>query len=192
LIGYVTLLQHWNATHNLSATSDGLTLLTQHVVDCLAIVEPMAVRVGRAGVRALDAGTGAGLPAAVLAIALPGWTVTAVDSVAKKVAFLRQVAGELDLPNLRPVHGRLEDQSAEPRYHVITSRAFASLKQFVQTTHHLLLPDGLWAAMKGHRPDEEIDALPANCQLFHVEPLVVPGVAGARCLVWMKPARVGS
>ncbi len=187
LLAYVSLLQRWNAVHNLSAASDGATLLNQHVVDCLAIVEPMAARVGRDDVRALDAGTGAGLPAAVLAIALPGWTVTAVDSVAKKVAFLRQVTGELALPNLRPIHARLEEFSLEPRCNVITSRAFSSLSQFVRQTHHLLDPDGFWAAMKGRRPDDEIQDLPAICQLFHVEPLAVAGIADARCLVWMKP-----
>jgi 16S rRNA (guanine527-N7)-methyltransferase len=193
LLAYVTLLQRWNAVHNLSASNDQRTLLSQHVVDCLAIVEPMAARVGRRGVRALDAGTGAGLPAAVLAIALPDWTVTAIDSVAKKVAFLRQVAGELRLTNLRPVHSRLAAYKIEPRCHVITSRAFASLRELVLQTQHLLLrPDGFWAAMKGHVPEEEIKQLPQDCQLFHVEPLAVPGVTGPRCLVWVKPTPAGT
>jgi 16S rRNA (guanine527-N7)-methyltransferase len=191
LLAYVSLVQRWNAIHNLSASSDAETLLS-HVVDCLAIVTPIVARVHRGGVHALDAGTGAGLPAAVLAITLPNWAVTAVDSVAKKVAFLRQVAGELGLPNLRPVHARLAEYALEPRCDVITSRAMGSLRQFVEQTRHLIQPDGFWVAMKGHYPDGEVHDLPADCQLFHVEPLTVPGVAGARCLVWMKPSPTGS
>jgi 16S rRNA (guanine527-N7)-methyltransferase len=191
LLAYVTLVQRWNAVHNLSASGDVETLLSQHVVDCLALVAPIAARIGRDGVQALDAGTGAGLPAVVLAIALPNWAVAAVDSVAKKVAFLRQVAGELGLPNLRPVHARLQECTLEARCNVITSRALGSLRQLVEQTRHLIRPDGFWVAMKGHYPEREVRDLPANCQLFHVEPLAVPGVAGARCLVWMKPSPVG-
>jgi 16S rRNA (guanine527-N7)-methyltransferase len=191
LLAYVSLLQRWNAIHNLSAASDAAALLNQHVVDCLAIVGLLVARMGSDGVRALDAGTGAGLPAVVLAVALPGWTVTAVDSVGKKVAFLRQVAGELALQNLRPVHARLEQHSLEPRCDVVTSRAFSSLRELVRQTHHLLRSDGFWAAMKGRYPQEEIRELPANCQLFHVERLALTGLADARCLVWMKPSPPG-
>lgn len=192
LLAYVSLVQRWNTIHNLSAASDAEALLTQHVVDCLAIVAPLVARVGQNDVHALDAGTGAGLPAAVLAIALPTWSVTAVDSVAKKVAFLRQVTGELRLANLRPVHARLEEYSLEPRCNVITSRAVGSLSQLARQTRHLLRPDGFWVAMKGQYPEGEIRELPGNCQLFHVEPLAVPGIAGARCLIWMKPSPAGS
>ncbi len=186
LLTYVYLLQRWNAVHNLSASNDADALLNQ-VVDCLAAVGPLATRVARDRVRALDAGTGAGLPAVVLAIALPNWTVSAVDAVAKKIAFVRQVSGELGLSNLQPNHSRLEDLSLEPRCSVITSRAFGSLAQLVRQTHHLLEPDGLWVAMKGNVPGDEMQDLPGNCQLFHVEPLQVPGGTGARCLVWMRP-----
>jgi 16S rRNA (guanine527-N7)-methyltransferase len=185
---YVKEMQRWNAVHSLNAANDAATLML-HVVDCLAIVLPFAQRLGRDGVRVLDAGTGPGLPAAVLSIALPGWTVTAVDAVGKKIAFVRHVAGELGLGNLRAVHSRLEHLKREDaESDLITSRAFSSLQQFVERTRHLLSPDGWWAAMKGKLPDVEISELPANCQLFHVEQLTVPGLNADRCLVWLKPA----
>ena len=187
LVAYVELLQRWNAVHNLSSTNDEATL-TQHVVDCLAIVRPLTERLGSTGVQALDAGTGGGLPAVVLSVMLPGWKVTAVDAVGKKIAFVRQVAGELALGNLRPIHARLEQVRRDgPGSNVVVSRAFSSLRQFVEQTQHLLAPDGRWVAMKGKLPDSEIQALPPNCQLFHVERLIVPGLDAARCLVWLQP-----
>jgi len=187
LVAYVELLQRWNAVHNLSSTNDS-TALTQHVVDCLAIVRPLTERLGSAGVHALDAGTGGGLPAVVLAVMLSGWTVTAVDAVGKKIAFVRQVAGELALRNLRPIHARLEQMKPDgAESNVVVSRAFSSLRQFVEQTQHLLAPDGHWVAMKGKLPHSEIRDLPPNCQLFHVEPLTVPGLDADRCLVWLQP-----
>ena len=187
LVAYVDLLRRWNAVHNLSSANDE-TALTQHVVDCLAIVLPLTERLGSAGVQALDAGTGGGLPAVVLSVMLSGWTVTAVDAVGKKIAFVRQVAGELALGNLRPIHARLEQVQREGTgSNVVVSRAFSSLRQFVEQTQHLLAPDGRWVAMKGKLPDSEIQDLPPNCQLFHVERLMLPGLDAARCLAWLQP-----
>ena len=189
LMAYVELLQRWNAVHNLISTNDAMTL-TQHVVDCLAIVRPLTERLGSMGVRALDAGTGGGLPAVVLSIMLPGWTVTAVDAVGKKIAFVRQLGGELALRNLHPVHARLEQMKLDgPKSDLVVSRAFSSLRQFVEQTRHLLASDGCWAAMKGKLPDAEIRDLPADCQLFHVERLSVPGLAADRCMAWVQPRR---
>ena len=71
-------------------------------------------------------------------------------------------------------------------FDVITSRAFASLADFVSLTRGWLAPGGVWMAMKGRRPDDEIGALPADVEVFHVEPLTVPGLAAERCLVWMR------
>jgi 16S rRNA (guanine527-N7)-methyltransferase len=120
----------------------------------------------------------------------PRWQVCCVDSVAKKVGFVRQVAAELGLPGLRAEHVRVEDLpatgAARPGCDLVTSRAFASLADFTTLTAHLLAPRGLWVAMKGQVPHEEIAALPANVEMFHVEQLHVPGLAAARCLVWMR------
>jgi len=188
ILAFLSLLQRWNSVHNLSATRDEAGLLQQHVVDCLAIVEPMARYADGRRLKVLDAGSGAGLPAVILAIMQPDWLVTAVDSVGKKVAFVRQVCGELDLRNLHPQHTRLEAlRPSEGQFDVVTSRAFSSLRQFVETTRKVIAPTGVWMAMKGLKPAAEIRDLPADCQLFHVEPLTVPGLHAERCLVWIRP-----
>jgi 16S rRNA (guanine527-N7)-methyltransferase len=108
--------------------------------------------------------------------------------VAKKAAFVEQVAASLKLPNLRGLHARVE--SLTDPYGVICSRAFASLPDFVTWSRSALAEDGVWMAMKGKHPQEEIDALPADVRVFHVEPLTVPGLAVERCMVWIKPETV--
>ncbi|WP_374564911.1 16S rRNA (guanine(527)-N(7))-methyltransferase RsmG [Ideonella sp.] len=134
----------------------------------------------------LDVGSGAGLPGVVLAICEPGWQVTCVDAVAKKVSFIRQVAAELGLPNLQASHQRVEAMAGE-RFGLITSRAFATLADFVNLTRERLASGGRWAAMKAHLAADEREGVPADVELFHVEPLTVPGLDAARCLVWLRP-----
>lgn len=180
---YLDLLQSWNATYNLTAIRDRAGMLTQHLADCLAVVGPLRRQAVRG--RALDVGSGGGLPGVVLAVLLPEIDVSCIDAVAKKAAFVRQVAGALRLPNLHAIHGRVEALRA-PAFDLVTSRAFASLAGFCGLTRRLLAPDGVWLAMKGKRPSDEIDALPAGVAVFHVEPLLVPGLAADRCLVWMR------
>jgi len=184
LQGYLDLLQRWNATYNLTAVRDRDAMLTQHLADCLAVVKPLQ-RVVPAG-RVLDVGSGGGLPGVVLAIMQPHLQVTCVDTVGKKAAFIRQVSGQLGLGNLQAVHGRVEQMSGPP-FDIITSRAFASLLDFATLTRPLLSTDGVWLAMKGKTPTAEMAALPAGVQVFHVEPLSVPGLKAERCLVWMRP-----
>jgi 16S rRNA (guanine527-N7)-methyltransferase len=181
----VALLQRWNATYNLTAVREPAAMLTQHLADCLAVIQPL--RRHAEGGRLLDVGSGGGLPGVVIATLLPGWQVTCVDAVGKKMAFVRQVAGSLPLPNLRAEHTRIE-QLKQPPFNLITSRAFASLADFTRLTRSHLAPGGVWMAMKGRAPDEEIAELPGDVKLFHVEQLAVPGLAAQRCLVWMRPA----
>jgi 16S rRNA (guanine527-N7)-methyltransferase len=188
LLAYLALLQRWSAVHNLTSVRDPAELVQHHIADCLAIVGPLRRHASSRSLTVLDAGTGAGLPAVVVAVMNACWNVTAVDAVGKKAAFLRQVAGELGLANLHPKHARLETLSAsDQRFDVVTSRAFSSLRRFVEVTRSVLKPTGVWLAMKGKLPDAEMRELPADCQLFHVEPLTVPGLDADRCLVWMKP-----
>jgi len=183
LVQYLGLLQRWNATYNLTAVRDPEAMLSQHLADCLAVVPPLQRRAGQG--RLLDVGSGGGLPGVVIAMMLPSWDVTCVDAVAKKAAFVRQAAGALALPNLHAVHARVEDLKAPP-FDVVTSRAFASLADFVSLTRRHLAPGGAWMAMKGRVPDDEIAALPADIEVFHVEPLQVPGLDAQRCLIWMQ------
>lgn len=184
LVHYLELLQRWNATYNLTAVRDPEAMRTQHLADCLAVVAPLQRH--RAGGRLLDVGSGGGLPGVVIAAMLPAWDVTCVDAVGKKMAFVRQVAGALPLPNLHAEHSRIEALKAPP-FDVVTSRAFASLAGFTALTRGLLAPGGVWMAMKGRVPDDEIVALPADVEVFHVEHLIVPGLDAQRCLVWMRP-----
>lgn len=187
LLGYLQLLRKWNAAYNLTALREAAQMRVQHVADCLTVVAPLRRQLGQArpGLRLLDVGSGGGLPGVVLAIADPTWDVSCVDTVGKKAAFIRQVAGDLKLPNLHALQARVETL-AEPPFDIVTSRAFASLADFVRLTRPLLGPQGVWMAMKGRWPDEEIAALPSDIDVFHVEPLVVPGLAAERCLVWMR------
>jgi 16S rRNA (guanine527-N7)-methyltransferase len=195
LLAYQRLIAQWNRVYNLTAIRDPEAMLTQHLLDCLAIVPALrrglaggvgASPAGSAGAsrRVLDVGSGAGLPGVVLAICEPGWQVTCVDAVAKKASFIRQVAAELGLPNLQATHQRVEAMPG--RYDLITSRAFATLADFIALSRDRLSPGGCWAAMKAHLSDEERDAVPPDVEVFHVEPLVVPGLDAARCLVWMR------
>jgi 16S rRNA (guanine527-N7)-methyltransferase len=187
LMQFMALLQRWNGTYNLTAVRDPAQMLTQHLADCLAVVP--ALRRHCAAVdshRLLDVGSGGGLPGVVLAVLNEDLSVTCVDTVGKKAAFVRQVALELGLRNLHAAHARVE-QLAAPPFDLITSRAFASLADFTSLTRRHLAPSAVWLAMKGKRPDDELAALPPDIDVFHVEPLAVPGLNAERCLVWMRP-----
>jgi 16S rRNA (guanine527-N7)-methyltransferase len=187
LVAYVDLLARWNATYNLTAVRDRGAVWAQHMADCLAVLPALDHHLAEAGAaRVLDVGSGGGLPGAVLALMRPALNVTCIDAVGKKAAFVRQVAGALQLPNLHAAHGRVEALRA-PAFDLITSRAFAALADFVHLTRPLLAPGGAWMAMKGKRPDDELAALPDDVLVFHVEPIAVPGLDAERCLVWMKP-----
>jgi 16S rRNA (guanine527-N7)-methyltransferase len=189
LLAYLALIARWNRVYNLTAVRDPADMLTQHLLDSLSVLPPLArQRPAVAGrtLRVLDVGSGAGLPGVVLAILRPDLQVTCVDAVAKKASFVRQVAGELALPNLRAEHARVEALKAAP-FDLIASRAFASLGDFVNLTRSHLAPTGVWMAMKGRAPDDEVAALPVDVGVFLVEPLHVPGLQAQRCLIWMRP-----
>lgn len=186
LVAYLALLQRWNATYNLTAVRDPRQMRVQHLADAMAAVGPLRREAGAAA-SVLDVGSGGGLPGVVLAVLDPLRPVTCVDTVGKKAAFVRQVAGELGLANLRSVHGRVEALSE--RFDVVASRAFASLPDFVASSRGSLAPGGRWMAMKGKVPDGEIAALPPDVIVFHVERLKVPDLDAERCIVWMKLAQ---
>lgn len=186
---YLALLRRWNTTYNLTAVRDPRAMLTQHMADCLAAVAALGRRTAeRPPRRVVDVGSGGGLPGVLLAIFRPEVAVTCIDSVGKKAAFLRQVAGALALPNLHAEHGRVEDWRGEP-FDLVTARAFASLADLARLTRRLLAPGGCWMAMKGAAAQAEIATLPPDIEVFHVEPLTVPGLDAQRCLVWMRPRR---
>ncbi|MCZ8235583.1 MAG: 16S rRNA (guanine(527)-N(7))-methyltransferase RsmG [Inhella sp.] len=193
LLDYLALLAKWTKVYNLTAVREPDSMLKLHLLDSLAALPPLLRHLqGQQSqpTRVLDVGSGGGLPGAAFAIAAPEQLkITCVDTVEKKARFIGQVAAELGLKNLRGEHARVEALQAEP-FPVITSRAFASLADFVSLTRQLLAPGGVWMALKGQHPADEIAALQSahpDVEVFHVEPLEVPGVDAQRCLVWMRP-----
>ncbi|HOE40939.1 MAG TPA: 16S rRNA (guanine(527)-N(7))-methyltransferase RsmG [Rhodoferax sp.] len=201
LLAYLALIEKWTRVYNLTAVRNPTEMLTHHLLDSLAAIKPLQQRLAATlatqgqhvgfpeatAIRLLDVGTGAGLPGVVIAICCPEVNVHCVDTVGKKVAFIQQVVLALKLPNLRGIHARVE--SLTDRYQVVSSRAFASLADFTAWSVAALAENGIWMAMKGKHPDDEIAALPAQVQVFHVEQLKVPGLTAQRCIVWMRSAR---
>ena len=187
LLAYLDLLSKWNKAYNLTAVRDPAEMLTHHLLDSLAVIAPLVRHTRGGAARVLDVGSGGGLPGVVIAICCPEMSVACVDAVAKKAVFVQQAAGVLGLSNLRGVHARVESIT-EP-YDVITSRAFATLADFTQWSAGSLGEDGVWMAMKGKHPTDEIAALPPSVAVFHVEQLTVPGLDAERCLIWMRPAK---
>lgn len=197
LMAYAALILKWNRVYNLTAVREPSAVITHHLLDSLAVVAPLrrelAARRDRGAApsapstRLLDVGSGAGLPGVVLAILNDDVVVTCLDAVAKKMAFVQQVASELRLANLRAVHGRIEQLTQT--HDVVASRAFASLKDFFEGSRRALATDGFWLAMKGKRPADELAALPPGIDVFHVEHVEVPGLDAERCIVWARHAR---
>ncbi len=186
LLAYLDLLERWNRTYNLTSIRDLPGMLGHHVVDCLSVIGPLQRRLGESQSRdVLDVGSGGGLPGLIIAVMDSRTTVTCVDAVGKKTAFVQQAAASLQLDNLRVAHSRVEDLAAGP-FDVVVSRAFSSLANFSTVTRRLLREGGAWMAMKGKNPDDEISVLPDTVEVFHVEQLGVPGDVGERCLVWMQ------
>ena len=196
LLDYLDLIQKWTKVYNLTAVRNPAEMLTHHLLDSLAIVKPLRAKLAELQAvggtipaaakpqRLLDVGSGAGLPGVVIAICNPELRVDCVDTVAKKAAFIRQVAATLRLPNLQGLHARVE--SLTTPYDVISSRAFSSLVDFTNWSSSALAEEGVWLAMKGKHPADEVAVLPAAVKVFHVEQLVVPGLDAERCLLWMR------
>ena len=196
LLDYQALIQKWTQVYNLTAVRDPAEMMTHHLLDSLAVILPlraMQARLAQADgqvspttpTRLLDVGSGAGLPGVVIAICCPDIAVDCVDTVAKKAAFVQQAAVALKLPNLRGLHARVENLT--DKYPIISARAFASLVDFTRWSQAALAEQGVWLAMKGKHPADEVAALPAETQVFHVEPLQVPGLDAERCIIWLRP-----
>ncbi|WP_058973700.1 16S rRNA (guanine(527)-N(7))-methyltransferase RsmG [Type-D symbiont of Plautia stali] len=180
LVGYVELLHKWNKAYNLTSVRDPQQMLVRHILDSV-VVEPHLQ-----GERFIDVGTGPGLPGIPLAIVRPQAHFTLLDSLGKRIRFLRQVQHELGLTNITPVQSRVEEFPAEPPFDGVISRAFASLEDMLIWCHHLPGPSGYFYALKGVRPDDEIAALPAGFTVEKIESLRVPELDGERHLVVIK------
>ena len=185
LLDYLALIAKWNRVYNLTAVRDPEEMLSYHLLDSLSALAPLQRCIKQhASKTLLDVGSGAGLPGVVFAICNPDLHVACVDTVGKKAAFIQQAAAALCLHNLQGVHNRVE--KLQQRYDIVCSRAFASLPDFVNWSANALADNGIWLAMKGKTPEEEIASLPEWARVFHVEQLRVPGLDAQRCIVWLQ------
>ena len=181
-----TLLK-WNATYNLTTITDASSVLTLHVADSLTLV-PKVKEFAPAAKRVLDVGSGGGLPVVPLAVMRPDLSVSAVDTVKKKAVFLRQAGVMCRLRNFTVYNDRVEKLSVPP-FDVITSRAFASLKDMTFWTEHLLAENGVWLAMKGKLTEDEMAGLDRQKYEVSPVPLSVPGAEVERHLVVIRRRR---
>ena len=192
LLDYLALIQKWSKVYNLTAVRVPAEMMTHHLLDSLAAVLPLRHQTEGRALKLLDVGAGAGLPGVVIAICCPDIQVICVDTVGKKAAFISQVALSLKLSNLRGLHARVE--SLSDGFDVVCSRAFASLLDFTNWSRLALKKNdaehansaGIWMALKGKPPTDELAALPVDLDVFHVEQLTVPGLDAERCIVWMR------
>ncbi|KTD53187.1 glucose inhibited division protein B GidB [Legionella santicrucis] len=174
LSDYLFLLNKWNSTYNLTAIRDVESMIGKHILDSLAILPWLK------GNRIIDVGTGAGLPGIPLALAQPERNFVLLDSNGKKTRFLNEVKRQLNLENLEIVQNRVENYHPPQGFDTVLSRAFSSLEQMIQWTHHLIADEGIWLAMKGRFPDIELNDIKQNCT---VKSYSVAGVDGERCCV---------
>ncbi|WP_350560421.1 16S rRNA (guanine(527)-N(7))-methyltransferase RsmG [Psychrobacter sp. CAL346-MNA-CIBAN-0220] len=182
LLLYLDKLLLWNKAYNLTAITDPVEALIKHVIDCLAIIAHLP-----AG-SLLDIGTGAGLPAVIIAICQPERHCTALDSNKKKIRFIKQISSELGLNNVTPIAARIE--AHEGQYDVVTSRAFASLIDFVEAAQPRLADNGYLCAMKGKVPSaEELQALQDTWQIKTIK-LDVPRLEDSRHLIELSVKNV--
>ncbi|WP_338559509.1 16S rRNA (guanine(527)-N(7))-methyltransferase RsmG [Erwinia sp. E_sp_B04_7] len=177
LTGYVEMLHKWNKAYNLTSVRDPEQMLIRHILDSI-VVEPYLQ-----GSRFIDVGTGPGLPGVPLAIVRPEAHFTLLDSLGKRVRFLKQVQHELKLTNIEPVQSRVEDFPAEPPFDGVISRAFASLNDMLNWCHHLPGRGGRFYALKGVIPEDELATLPAGFSVEQVVKLAVPQLEGERHLI---------
>ncbi|MCR5948081.1 16S rRNA (guanine(527)-N(7))-methyltransferase RsmG [Salmonella enterica subsp. houtenae] len=184
LVAYVDMLHKWNKAYNLTSVRDPAEMVVRHILDSIVVAPYLQ------GQRFIDVGTGPGLPGIPLAIVLPDTHFTLLDSLGKRVRFLRQVQHELKLENITPVQSRVETYPSEPPFDGVISRAFASLNDMVSWCHHLPGEKGCFYALKGQLPADEIASLPDEFSVESVEKLRVPQLEGERHLVIIKSNKV--
>ncbi|EKO3537725.1 16S rRNA (guanine(527)-N(7))-methyltransferase RsmG [Vibrio fluvialis] len=178
LVGYVELLNKWNKAYNLTSVRDPMEMMVKHILDSI-VVSPLLV-----GERFIDVGTGPGLPGIPLAIMNPEKSFVLLDSLGKRIRFIRQVLHELKIANVTPVQSRVEDYDGEEGFDGVLSRAFASITDMVEWCHHLpRAHTGVFLALKGLLPQEEIAQLPEWCSVTDIKALNVPELEGERHLV---------
>jgi len=177
LVGYVAMLDKWNKAYNLTSVRDPYEMLVKHIMDSIVVSPHLE------GERFIDVGTGPGLPGIPLAIMNPDKQFTLLDSLGKRIRFIRQVIHELKINNVTPVQSRVEEFQPEIGFDAVLSRAFASMSDMVSWCHHLPASHGHFLALKGQFNQQEVTELPEWCSVTEVKSLQVPELEGERHLV---------
>ena len=178
LVGYVEMLNKWNKAYNLTSVRDPQEMLVKHIMDSIIVSTHLQ------GERFIDVGTGPGLPGIPLSIMNPDKTFMLLDSLGKRIRFIKQVLHELKIENVTPIQSRVEEFQPEEKFDAVLSRAFASMIDMVSWCHHLPKEQsGLFLALKGQLPQSEIEELPEWCSVTDIKALNVPQLEGERHLV---------
>jgi len=181
LVRYVTLLDKWNKAYNLTSVRDPMDMLVKHILDSIIVSQHLKGR------RFIDVGTGPGLPGIPLSIMNPSDDFYLLDSLGKRIRFIKQVVHELKLTNVTPIQNRVEEFEPDEKFDGVLSRAFASMTDMVEWCHHLPKEgSGVFYALKGQLSQDELNQLPDWCQVDSVEALTVPQLEGERHLVTLS------
>ncbi|MCG9584672.1 16S rRNA (guanine(527)-N(7))-methyltransferase RsmG [Vibrio tubiashii] len=178
LVGYVEMLNKWNKAYNLTSVRDPQEMLVKHIMDSIIVSTHLQ------GERFIDVGTGPGLPGIPLSIMNSDKAFVLLDSLGKRIRFIKQVLHELKIENVTPIQSRVEEYQPEDKFDGVLSRAFASMTDMVEWCHHLPKSQGgHFLALKGQLPQDEIEQLPEWCSVTDVKALNVPQLEGERHLV---------
>ncbi|MEZ9059789.1 16S rRNA (guanine(527)-N(7))-methyltransferase RsmG [Vibrio pelagius] len=181
LVGYVELLNKWNKAYNLTSVRDPMDMMVKHILDSIIVSTHLQ------GKRFIDVGTGPGLPGIPLSIMNPDCEFFLLDSLGKRIRFIKQVVHELGIDNVTPVQSRVEEFQPEEKFDAVLSRAFASMTDMVEWCHHLPKEQsGVFLALKGQHPRDEMDQLPNWCSVTEIKALQVPELDGERHLVTLS------
>jgi 16S rRNA (guanine527-N7)-methyltransferase len=178
LLEYVALLARWNTTYNLTSVRDPRDMVVRHILDSLAVAPYLR------GANLADVGSGPGLPGIPLALLFPEREFVLIDANGKMARFMREAVRALGLSNVRIEQQRVE--AVQGSFDCVTARAFASLADMLALGGQLLTIDGIWLALKGRYPEDEISALPAGFELAGSERLQVPGLDAERHLIMVR------
>jgi len=175
---YLATLKKWNKVYNLTAINEDSEIIVKHFFDSLSVNR----YIQNSG-RILDVGTGAGFPGLILALFNPEKSFVLVDGVSKKISFLQEMIGKLNLKNVTAVHTKVEQYNEAEQFDIIISRAFADIKKMIKLTSHLIKDGGKFIAMKGPDVMTELDDI--SLPFVHYD-ITVPFLQGTRKIIEIK------
>lgn len=180
LLAFLALIHKWNKAYNLTSVRDPVAMVAVHLMDSIAVHPHLAVKT------AIDVGTGAGLPGIPLAIMQPDTQFVLLDSLGKRVRFLKQVAFELKLANIESVQARVEDYHPQRDFDGVITRAYASIGDMLDSCQHLVTENGEFIALKGQFPKRELQGIPAQFTMRACHRIAVPGLDAQRHVIILK------